>query len=43
MIAESLQSDDKLLTSLEKLSREVYQQDPDDAVTIEHMREIGLR
>lgn len=38
-----LHSDDKLFTSLQKLGRELHQQDPEEAQTVERLREICMR
>ena len=43
IIGGFLGTDDKLLSSLQKLSRELDQQDPDEAQTVERLREISMR
>lgn len=42
-VDDILSSDDKLLTSLQKLGYELDQQDPDEAKTVERLREICMR
>lgn len=43
LVRSVLQSDDKLLASLEKLGRELHQQDPNETQTLERIREICMR
>lgn len=38
-----LSSDDKLLSSLQKLGWELDQQDPEEAQTVERLREVCMR
>lgn len=43
MVDETLTSDDKLLSSLQKLGYEVDQQDPEEAQAVEKLREVCMR
>jgi hypothetical protein len=42
-IGDILQADDKLLSSLQKLGRELDQQDPSEARNVEKLRETCMR
>lgn len=42
-VGESLASDDKLLSSLQKLGYELDQQDPEEAQTVAKLREVCMR